>query len=221
MKVLATGFCFITLGFLAGFSAPAYPQSLDQMTAPQLLVLLRGNITSLEETEAVLLHNSETKTANQALGDALREESARLEARARGYDQDTASHNRQAGAYNTSCQQGKLPEDTYTQCLKLQQNLDVQKARLDALAGEIEADHAAYNQKVKALNEAETTRFDAGSRLVEQFKTQDQKIRDIQVQIYELATNVNRNGFSEAVRQCTLEGDLEDMYSCMSGVWGS
>lgn len=208
------------VGFSAGFSTPAGAQVIDRMTAPQLLVLLRENISALQETETILRRNSEVAETNRALGAALREESTRLDTQTKGYDDDAANHNRQAGAYNTNCQQGKLPEEPYTQCLDLKQNLDIQKTRLDALAENIEAAHATYNQKVKALNQEETTRFEAASHLIEQYKSQDQMIRDIQVQIYELATNVTQNGFSETVRQCTLEDDLEDMYSCMTSVWG-
>ena len=38
------------VGFFAVYSTPAAAQAIDRMTAPQLLVLLRENITALQET---------------------------------------------------------------------------------------------------------------------------------------------------------------------------
>ena len=206
---------------MTGLAAPTLAQPVEQMDPPQLLRALQRNISSLKETETVLRHNSEASAKNIARTAALRNEGAALDLRTGDYDEEAANHNRQAAAYRSKCQGGKLEEDIYEQCLTLKQNLDIQKARLDASADQIEADHAVYNQKVIALNDEEAARAEAAIRLTLQYQAEDQAIRDIQLRLYDLSTGSGREGFSEAVRQCTKRATLDDMYSCMTSVWGN
>jgi len=193
---------------------------LDQMAPDQLLKALRSNISDLNETQSILRQNAEVAEANSKRVDILKTEGAGLDARAAAYDETTSNHNRQAAAYIERCQNGKLPEDIYTQCLTLKQNLDMQKARLDSEVEQLSADHDAYNQKVTALNTEERERVKAVSVLLDKYRKVEQEIRDIQVRLYELSVDDEREGFSEKVRQCNTREELEDMYSCMATTWG-
>lgn len=212
------------IALVAGFAAIAQTQSqaqsLDQMSPAQMLRTLRSNISELADTQNILQNNTAVAEQNSKRVVTLRDEGASLDTRAASYDRDAVNHNRQASAYIDRCQNGKLPEDVYTQCLTLKQNLDMQKTRLDSDAEVLAKDFSAYNKKVTDLNQEETRRVAAVAVLLEKFKTVEAQIRNIQVRLYETAVADNRAGFSEQVRLCTKREELEDMYSCMTSVWG-
>jgi len=197
------------------------PVPLEEMSLDQLLMALRSNISNLNDTQAMLRQNAGVAEQNSRRVEELRAEGADLDARATVYDENTANHNRQAAGYIERCQNGKLPEDIYEQCLTLKQNLDMQKARLDGEVERLSADHEAYNQKVTALNTEEKERVKAVNVLLDTYRRVEQDIRDIQVRLYELAVDVERDGFSEKIRQCNTREELEDMYSCMAAAWKS
>ena len=213
----------LIIAFVAGFGilAQTQAQSLDQMSPAQLLRLLRTNISEFVDTENTIENNTTVADQNIKRVAMLGAEGDSLDARTATYDRDAINHNRQASAYIDRCQNGTLPEDVYTQCLTLKQNLDMQKARLDNDAEALVTDHAAYNLKVTALNKEEDSRVEAVVVLLEKYITAETAIRDIQVRLYEVSVTDNRAGFSEQVRQCTKRTELEDMYSCMTSVWGS
>ena len=212
-------FAVLTVVLLAGFSVSANAQSLDQMSPAQLLRALRSSISELNDTQSTLRNNAQAAEQNSQRVQELKEQGASLDDRAAAYDRNAVNHNRQASAYIDRCQDDKLPEDVYTQCLTLKQNLDIQKTRLDREAEQLTADHAAYNRKVNELNAEENKRVEAVGVLLKKYQRVEQAIRDLQVRLYELSVDDDRDGFSEQVRQCTKRPELDDMYSCMTSVW--
>ena len=189
------------------------------MSPAQLLQALRSNISELNDIQSILRQNAEVAEQNSKRVADLKTEGPSLDARAAAYDKSTIDHNRQASAYIERCQDGKLPEDIYTQCLTLKKNLDMQKTSLDREAEQLAADHTAYNRKVNELNAEENKRVEAVGVLLEKYQRVEQAIRDLQVRLYELSVDDRREGFSEQVMQCTKRGELEDMYSCMTSAW--
>lgn len=189
------------------------------MSPAQLLQALRSNISELSDIQSILWQNAEVAEQNSKRVEDLKTEGPSLDARAAVYDKSTIDHNRQVSAYIERCQDGKLPEDIYTQCLTLKKNLDMQKISLDREAEQLAADYTAYNRKVNELNAEENKRVEAVGVLLEKYQRVEQAIRDLQVRLYELSVDDRREGFSEQVMQCTKRSELEDMYSCMTSAW--
>lgn len=204
---------------LAVASTPAFSQSFSDMTANELLRTLRARIVDIKETERILNQNTAAAQTNRQEADQLRAEDRSLEARSTSYDRDVASHNTQVNAYNQRCLGSKLPEDQYTQCLSLKQNLDLQKTRLDAAGDDLVQDHETYNQRVRVLNEREATRAEAAARLLSDYERLDADIRAIQLRLYDIAVSQDQNGFGEEVRQCTKRDSLDAVYSCMAAAF--
>ncbi len=160
-------FAVLTIILMAGFGASVNAQSIDQLSPAQLLRALRSNISELDDTQSILRNNAEMAEQNSKQVEDLKEQGASLDDRAATYDRNAVNHNRQASAYIERCQDGKLPEDIYIQCLTLKQNLDMQKAGLDHEAEQLAADHKAYNRKVNELNREENKRVEAVGVLLE------------------------------------------------------
>lgn len=190
------------------------------MGASQLVATLKASVSDLQTTEQMLNENGLAAADNRAEIKALREEAQSLADQAADYDKRVVRHNTQAESYNERCQGKKLPEDVYTQCLEVKNNLDINKAGLDEDGAVLEQDYATYNVRVSTLNDNEDRRVEAANQLLDRYKALDENIRQIQVRLYDLSTRSNVSGFSEQVRQCTLNEDLDDMSGCMDRVWG-
>lgn len=199
----------------AGFTAPAFSQDYGAMSAAELLRNLRADIAEFKETGKIIDENTAAAETNKNLAETLRTTDASLAQRSQAYDRDVASHNTQVAAYNDKCRGGKLPEDVYTQCLTLKQNLDIQKAKLDADGDALQADHERYNNQIRDLNQKEAARAEAASQLLARYEELDRNIREIQVRLYDLAVSQDNDGFAEQVRQCTKKNSLDNIYDCM------
>lgn len=211
--------CAIGLAVLLA-AGPAYSQSFEQMSPGQLLSALKQNISELQDAERMVNDNSQVAEENRTEIKALRLEAQSLADRAADYDRRVVRHNQQAESYNERCQGKKLPEDVYTQCLEVSNNLAIHKADLDVDGAALEQDYAAYNVRVTALNDNEDRRVEAANQLLDRYKALDEAIRNIQVRLYDLSTQRDESGFSERVRQCTLLGQLNEVSNCMETVWG-
>ncbi len=209
----------IILIALVGFTAPAFGQSFGDMTATELIRTLRARIIDIKETESILSQNTAAAADNRGEASALRSDDASLETRSNAYDRDVASHNAQVNAYNDQCLGSKLPEDKYTQCLSLKQNLDLQKSRLDAEGDRLESEHDTYNRKVRDLNTREQSRAEAAAQLLSKYERLDADIRQIQLRLYDIAVSRDQNGFAEEIRQCTKRDSLDAVYACMSNAF--
>lgn len=189
------------------------------MGAADLLATLKSNVAEFRATEKLITENNQLAQENREEIKTLRLESQSLESQAGAYDDRVLRHNRQAQSYNERCIGEKLPGDVYEQCLELKTNLDTQKAELDTDGAALQENYDAYNARVTALSESESTRAEAASQLLDRYKALDQAIRSIISRLYDLAVERNQGGFSERVRQCTLEDDLDDLYACMEAAW--
>ena len=189
------------------------------MTANELIRSLRSRIVDIKETESILSQNTTAAASNRSEATTLRSDDASLETRSNTYDRDVASHNSQVNFYNDQCLGGKLPEDQYIQCLSLKQNLDLQKSRLDGEGDRLEAEHETYNRKVRDLNSREASRAEAAAQLLSRYERLDGDIRQIQLQLYDIAVSQDQNGFAEEIRQCTKRDSLDAVYICMSNAF--
>lgn len=214
-------FFLIVSLLLAGAAGPAFSQSFGDMSATELLRALRARIVDIKETERILNQNTAAAEANREEAERLRAEDRALEARSTTYDREVASHNTQVNAYNGRCLGSKLPEDQYTQCLSLKQNLDLQKTRLDAEGDDLVDAHESYNRRVRDLNSREATRAEAAARLLSEYERLDADIRAIQLRLYDIAVSRDQNGFGEEVRQCTKRESLDAVYACMAAAFNS
>ncbi len=209
----------LIISFL-GLFGPAFSQGFDGRPASDLILTLRARIVDIKETGRILSENTAAAETNRTEAEGLRAEDRSLETRSNAYDKDVANHNSQVAAYNEKCIGAKLPEDLYTQCLSLKQNLDLQKSRLDAEGDRLEVDHAAYNDKVRDLNAREAQRAAAAAQLLDRYENLDSDIRQIQLRLYDIAVSMDQNGFAEEVRQCTKRDNLDAVYTCMSNAFG-
>lgn len=189
------------------------------MSATELIRSLRARIVDIKETESILSQNTKAAAINREEAQGLRADDASLETRSNTYDREVASHNSQVNAYNTQCLGSKLPEDQYTGCLSLKQNLDLQKSRLDAEGDRLEQEHGAYNSKVRNLNSREQSRAEAAAQLLSKYERLDGDIRQIQLRLYDIAVAQDQNGFAEEIRQCTKRDSLDAVYICMSNAF--
>lgn len=212
---------FVALALLALSTAPAQSQNLDSMSGPQLVTQLKALVTEFKETEAILEENAAAAEQNRAELAALNEESERLSAATADYDEAVAAHNRAVEAYGRRCLGKKLPENQYTECWAEKERLQEQKRALDQRAERLRERHAAYNRNVAEFNRRETARAEAAGRLLEAFREADEKIRYIQVRLYELATRRPEEGFAEQNRQCTLRSDLDQVAACFERAWNN
>jgi len=212
-------FLALSVLIVLGLSTPALGQTFGDMSATDLLRTLRARIVDIKETERILSQNTAAAADNRKEADDLRAQDQSLETRSQAYDRDVAGHNAQVNSYNAQCIGSKLPEDTYTQCLQLKQNLDLQKARLDAEGDRLEAEHETYNAKVRDLNGREGTRAEAATQLLAKYQTLDSDIREIQLRLYDIAVARDQTGFAEEIRQCTKRDNLDALYNCMSNAF--
>lgn len=214
-------FVALALVLFAAPFASALSQNLDSMTGPQLVTQLKALVAEFQETEAILEENAAAAEQNRAELATLNEESERLAAATAEYDEAVAAHNRAVEAYGRKCLGKKLPEGEYTECWAEKERLQEQKRTLDQRAERLRERHAAYNQNVAEFNRRETARAEAAGRLLEAFRETDEKIRYIQVRLYELATRRPEEGFAEQNRQCTLSNDLREVASCFERAWNN
>ncbi|MEE8294660.1 MAG: hypothetical protein V3R64_03025 [Sphingomonadales bacterium] len=210
---------FTILFALVGFATPALSQSFGDMTATELIRSLRARIIDIKETESILSQNTTAASNNRAEATTMRSSDASLETRSNTYDRDVASHNSQVNSYNVQCLGSKLPEDQYTGCLSLKQNLDLQKSGLDAEGDRLEDEHETYNRRVRDLNSREATRAEAAAQLLSRYERLDGDIRQIQLRLYDIAVSRDQNGFAEEIRQCTKRDSLDAVYICMSNAF--
>jgi hypothetical protein len=199
--------------------APAAAQDLTNLSPPEMIKALGDEVAALKKTEAALDANGKTAAASAAALEALNRESARLSAEASAHNAEVEAHNRDVSAYAADCLGRKLPEDEYAACYSRKSALDSGKAMLDAAGEALAKAHAAQNQKVAAFNRDEAGRTAAASTLLAAFRASDEKIRLIEVKLYELAAARGDAAFAEQNRQCTTQGALEAMRSCFEGLW--
>lgn len=214
MRKLST---FIVSGiFVLGSVSAVLAGKYDSLSVPQLLDELAFQTEMINETEDILLANSEIADRNGQELARLTQESDYLTSKENNYGGRVDQHNSEVNNYNGQCTTYELSESAYNSCNNWKSSLDSLTYQFDQEKAGLDQEIDDYNRWSEDFNQREENRAWAAQQLIRKYEEYEANINEIVNQLDYLAS---LQDFDQSNRDCASLPSLEEMHECMQNIW--